>query len=90
MSDMIARSLGQTIKVETVLAAELWLIRVDANQLENAILNLAVNGCDAMRAGGKLTLEMASLRVAAAHAGESGDVSPAKYVSLAVTDAGKA
>jgi signal transduction histidine kinase len=89
MSDMIGRSLGETIKVETVLAAELWLTRVDPNQLENAILNLAVNGRDAMRAGGKLTLETANVRVAAAHAGESGDVPPGEYVSLAVTDTGK-
>ncbi len=89
MSDMIRRSLGETIKVETVLAGELWLTRVDPNQLENAILNLAVNGRDAMPAGGKLTLETANVSFDAENAGDTGEVPPGQYVSLVVTDTGK-
>ena len=51
MSDLLRRTLGATIKLETVLGGGLWLTHVDANQLESAILNLAVNARDAMRRG---------------------------------------
>ena len=55
MSEMLRRTLGESIAVETVLAAGLWSTHVDPNQLENAALNLAINARDAMPAGGKLT-----------------------------------
>ena len=57
MSELLHRTLGETIEVETVSAAGLWRAHVDPNQLENAILNLAVNARDAMPRGGKLTIE---------------------------------
>ena len=60
MSELLHRTLGETIEVETVLAAGLWRIEADPNQLENAILNLAVNARDAMPEGGKLTIETAN------------------------------
>ena len=60
MSDLLRRTLGEQIAVETVLAGGLWRAHVDPNQLEVAILNLAVNARDAMPNGGKLTIETAN------------------------------
>ncbi len=57
MSELLVRTLGEQVKVETVLAAGLWQVKADPAQLENAILNLAVNGRDAMPEGGGLTIE---------------------------------
>jgi signal transduction histidine kinase len=60
MSELLRGSLGETIRLETVLAAGLWRAHADPNQLESAILNLAVNARDAMPEGGKLTIETAN------------------------------
>ena len=60
MSELLRRTLGETITIETVLAGGLWKTAVDPNQLENAILNLAVNARDAMPEGGRLTIETAN------------------------------
>ena len=57
MSELLRRTIGETVTVETVLAGGLWKVAVDPNQLENAILNLAVNARDAMPDGGRLTIE---------------------------------
>ena len=57
MSSLLHRTLGESIEIETVLAAGLWTVSADINQLENALLNLAVNARDAMPTGGKLTIE---------------------------------
>ena len=60
MSDMLRRTLGENIQVETVIAGGLWNTLADPNQVENTVLNLAINGRDAMPDGGKLTLEVAN------------------------------
>ncbi|HAU81986.1 MAG TPA: hybrid sensor histidine kinase/response regulator, partial [Stenotrophomonas sp.] len=60
MSDLLVHSLGSSIRLQTVLAAELWRTFADANQLENVILNLAVNARDALPGGGRLTVETAN------------------------------
>ena len=52
MSELLSRTLGEKVKVETVLAGGLWRAKADFTQLESAILNLAINGRDAMAAGG--------------------------------------
>ncbi len=87
MTDLLARTLGEAIKVETVLTAGLWRTLADVNQLEAAILNLAVNARDAMEQGGKLTIETANAHVDDAYAREH-DISPGQYVQFSVTDTG--
>ncbi len=88
VSDLLRRTMGETIVFETVLAAGLWPTFVDANQLENAILNLAVNARDAMPKGGHLTIETANSHLDEAYARQFGDVTPGQYVLLSVTDTG--
>ena len=86
MSDLIRRTLGATVAIETRLASDLWIVEVDANQLENALLNLAVNARDAMPQGGVLTVTTANT-VIGESAGEP-EAIPGQYVSLAVSDTG--
>ena len=69
MSELLRRTIGETITVETVLAGGLWKVAVDANQLENAILNLAVNARDAMPNGGRLTIETSNSYLDEAYVG---------------------
>ncbi|HYN46019.1 MAG TPA: PAS domain S-box protein, partial [Allosphingosinicella sp.] len=93
MSELLHRTLGETIKVETVLAAGLWRIEADPNQLENAILNLAVNARDAMAAnesggGGKLTIETANTHLDRDYARRNGGVPAGQYVVICVSDIG--
>lgn len=88
MSDLLRRTLGESIRVETVLAGGLWLTLADENQLENALLNLAVNARDAMPGGGKLTIETANAHLDEAYAQAEQEVKAGQYVLLAVTDTG--
>ena len=85
---MICRTLGETIKVETVLAGGLWTIHVDPPQLENALLNLCVNARDAMSEGGNLTIETANAHLDEAYAGVYREVTAGQYVMVAVSDSG--
>ena len=88
MSDMLRRTLGETISVETVLAGGLWRTYADASQIENAILNLAVNGRDAMPDGGSLTIETANSHLDDSYAASHAEVVAGQYVMIAVTDKG--
>jgi PAS domain S-box-containing protein len=88
MSDLLHRTLGETIAIETVLGAGLWLLEADANQLESTILNLAVNARDAMPDGGRLTIETANADIDDAYAARHVEVSPGQYVMISVSDTG--
>jgi PAS domain S-box-containing protein len=88
MSDLLHHTLGEQVAVETVLAGGLWHALADPNQLENAILNLAVNARDAMPEGGRLTIETANVHLDEPYAAAQAEVSPGQYVMVAVTDTG--
>src|SRR6185437_10518938 len=88
MSDLLRRTLGEQISVETVLAGGLWRAFADPNQLEVALINLAVNARDAMPDGGKLTIETANIHLDEFYAAAQAEVLPGQYVVVAVTDTG--
>nr|WP_294513258.1 ATP-binding protein [uncultured Rhodopila sp.] len=88
MSELLRRTLGESVALETVLAGGLWRTIADANQLENVLLNLAVNARDAMPQGGRLTIETANTYLDDAYAAEHEDVDPGQYVMVAVSDTG--
>ena len=87
-SELLQRTLGERVAVETVLGAGLWWVQVDPSQLESALLNLAVNARDAMPEGGKLTIETANTYLDEAYAAGQDDLAPGQYVLLAVSDTG--
>lgn len=88
MTELLRRTLGENISVETVLGGGLWRTNADRSQLENVILNLCVNARDAMPKGGKLTLETANVSLDDAYARANADVVAGQYVMIAVTDNG--
>jgi PAS domain S-box-containing protein len=88
MSDLLHRTIGEQISIETVMSAGLWRTNIDANQLEMAIINLAVNARDAMPNGGKLTIETANVSLDEGYTVSQAEVIPGQYVMLAVTDNG--
>ena len=88
MSELLNRSLGETISVETVRGAGLWKVEADPNALESAILNLAVNARDAMPQGGRLTVETMNAYIDEAYATTHVEVVPGQYVLISVSDTG--
>src|SRR6516165_1648129 len=88
MSELLRRTLGEQITIETVLAGSLWQVFVDPNQLEVSIINLAVNARDAMRGGGKLTIETANVSLDETYAASQAEVAAGEYVVLCITDTG--
>jgi signal transduction histidine kinase len=88
MSELLRRTLGEQIEIETVLAGGLWRAIADPNELENAVLNLAVNARDAMPEGGKLTIETANTALDEAYASSRQEVRPGQYVLISVSDTG--
>jgi signal transduction histidine kinase/DNA-binding response OmpR family regulator len=88
MDDLLRRALGETIHIETVRAGGQWHTVVDPNQLENVILNLAINARDAMPNGGRLTIEIANAMLDDDYVAAEPDVRPGQYVMIAVSDTG--
>jgi signal transduction histidine kinase/FixJ family two-component response regulator len=88
MSELLRRTLGAAVEIETVLAGGLWMISADSSQLENAIINLALNARDAMPDGGRLTIETANTFLDDAYARNNEEVAAGQYVLLAITDNG--
>ena len=92
MEDMLRRTLGPTIAVEQVISGGLWTLRADVQQLENAILNLAINARDAMADSppdqARLTIEARNASLDDAYCAANLDVRPGQYVMIAVSDSG--
>ncbi|MGV3654569.1 MAG: response regulator [Noviherbaspirillum sp.] len=88
MDDLLRRALGETVEIETVVAGGLWATLVDPNQLENVILNLAINARDAMKDGGKLTLELGNAMLDDHYVASELGVPAGQYVLLAISDTG--
>jgi CheY-like chemotaxis protein len=88
MEDLLRRTLGERVELELALAGGLWLTKCDPNQLESAILNLAINARDAMPHGGKLTIETCNAHLDSLYAARQRDVRPGQYVCICVTDTG--
>ena len=85
---MLRRTLGENIEIEFVRGAGLWSAMVDAAQLESALLNLSLNARDAMPEGGRLTIETANAKLDDEYAAQALDVTPGRYVMVAVSDTG--
>ncbi len=88
LSELLHRTLGETIAVETVLGAGVWRVEADASELESALLNLALNARDAMAEGGKLTIETANAHIDDAYVASHVELVPGQYVLVSVTDTG--
>ncbi|HEY8611715.1 MAG TPA: PAS domain S-box protein [Roseomonas sp.] len=87
MEDLVRRTVGPAIRIETVLAPGLWTTLCDPNQLESAILNLCINSRDAMPDGGRLVIETANTEIDGQGAGEI-DLEPGRYVAVSIADTG--
>ncbi|AXK82299.1 PAS domain S-box protein [Pseudolabrys taiwanensis] len=88
IAELITRTLGELVSVEVVRGVGLWRVEVDPNELESAIINLAVNARDAMPDGGNLTLETANVHIDEAYALQHAEVTPGQYVLISVSDTG--
>jgi len=88
MEDLLERTLGERIELHFIFASDLWTAFTDANQLENALLNLAINARDAMPDGGRLTIETENVQLDEAYSSLYEDVQPGDYVVVGVSDTG--
>jgi signal transduction histidine kinase/ActR/RegA family two-component response regulator len=89
MSDLLRRTLGENIDIETHVASGLWQAFADINQLDNAILNIAINARDAMDGHGRLTIDAANCQVDEQHEAGESEIAPGRYVLLSISDTGK-
>jgi PAS domain S-box-containing protein len=87
-TEFLQRSLGETVQIEAAGSAGLWMIEVDPNQLESALVNLAINARDAMPKGGKITIEAANVYADEDYARLNPELMPGQYVAICVSDNG--
>jgi PAS domain S-box-containing protein len=87
LEDLLRRTIGETIDLSIVASDDLWTTLCDPNQLESALLNLAINARDAMPDGGKLTISTANARIDGVSA-DAPALSPGEYICIDVTDTG--
>ncbi|HZU52017.1 MAG TPA: PAS domain-containing protein [Sphingomicrobium sp.] len=88
MEDLLRRSIGEGVEMETIVSPSLWNAFADPTQVENAILNLAINARDAMDGMGKLTIEVRNAHLDHHYSQQNPGVEPGQYVMLAVSDTG--
>ena len=88
MDELLRRAVGETVSVETIRSGGLWNTCVDPYQLENVLLNLAINARDAMPSGGKLTIELGNALLDDEYVALHHDLTPGQYVMFAVSDNG--
>ena len=88
IDDLLRRALGEEVEIETIISGGLWNTYVDAVQVENALLNLAINARDAMNGHGKLTIEAGNASLDDEYAAQHSEVEAGQYVMLAVSDTG--
>jgi signal transduction histidine kinase/ActR/RegA family two-component response regulator len=88
LTELLRRTLGETIELECILGGGLWPTFADANEFESALLNLCLNSRDAMPTGGKLTIETSNAYLDEAYAAQFESVAPGQYALLSVTDTG--
>jgi CheY-like chemotaxis protein/anti-sigma regulatory factor (Ser/Thr protein kinase) len=88
LEDLVQRAVGETVEVETAVSASLWNTQIDPHQLENVVLNLAINARDAMPHGGKLTIELSNTMLDDSYVSAAHEVPPGQYVLLAISDTG--
>ena len=89
MAELLRRTLGEKIAIGSILAGGLWWVSVDRNQLENAILNIAINARDAMPDGGKLTIETANSYLDERYSSTNEDIASGDYVLISISDTGR-
>jgi signal transduction histidine kinase/CheY-like chemotaxis protein len=88
ISDLLTRTLGENIELETISGAGLWNVEVDASEMESTLLNLALNARDAMPTGGKLTIETSNAYLDDEYCREHEGILPGQYILVAITDSG--
>lgn len=88
MAELLRRTLGETVALSTLLAPHLWSVRADPSEIENAVLNLAINARDAMPTGGKLLIETSNAVLQERDVASEIGVNPGDYVRLSVSDTG--
>ncbi|WP_050468889.1 hybrid sensor histidine kinase/response regulator [Herbaspirillum chlorophenolicum] len=88
MDDLLHRAVGETVEISTAVASDLWNTMLDPNQVENLIINTAINARDAMPNGGRLTMQIGNVQLSDPYFLSQADLAPGDYVELSISDNG--